>query len=502
MRRASITALLLGAVALARAEPARAYEAEVDASVSAQYYSLRSPYGDPVLRRRRYTQMLSLGVYDIEGDPGPFGPELMFRARMRMDSDFGVEGAEHSPTRGTRYVPGLEPAPLDLMYAYLEGRQYLGGYLGFRVGRQYVGDVLGWWSFDGALLRLTTPAYFEVEAYGGFEQRGGLPMLSTQRFEADGVWRGDRSELESDQYPSFLQQERLAPAYGFAIATTGVKWLSTRLSYRKVINRDTVYISPFADPGGGLGVVGGDRVSTERVGQALTLSDAELGAVSGSAVYDVYNQLVSEYRGSIDWYATDQLSLGAEYEYFLPTFDADSIFNWFSHHGMTTALGRVSLALSRRFDAGLSGGVKWFETEGDPDSYAESQLGGVTPERDTARLLDLLGTASARYRWADGSVALGGFGEVGERGHRTGGDVTTRQAFAGGFYDTLVVLSLYDWEDGLRPERGATSFSYVLGGGVRPVDATRLGLEWEHSMNRLVGQRYRLLATLELSVLR
>ena len=58
------------------------------------------------------------------------------------------------------------------MVAYLEGRDYFGGFFGFRLGRQYVIDPLGWWSFDGALARLSTPVFFAVEAYGGFEQRG------------------------------------------------------------------------------------------------------------------------------------------------------------------------------------------------------------------------------------------------------------------------------------------------------------------------------------------
>ncbi len=96
--------------------------------------------------------------------------------------------------------------------------------------------------------------------------------------------------------------------------------------------------------------------------------------------------------------------------------------------------------------------------------------------------------------------------ESGEAGHRYGGDVTGRKQFDGGYYDSLAVLSLYDWKDTLRADRSATSFSYVLGGGVSPnflgFSRGRLGLEWEHTMNHLVGQRYRLLATLNFSVLR
>src|SRR6185295_20359055 len=101
----------------------------------------------------------------------------------------------------------------DLMMAYVEGRGYADGLVGFRLGRQYVVDALGFWSFDGGLVRLTTPAYFTVEGYGGFEQRGGLPLLATSRFEADGVYRGDRTSMGLVTWPAYLDEARLAPAY-------------------------------------------------------------------------------------------------------------------------------------------------------------------------------------------------------------------------------------------------------------------------------------------------
>ena len=44
------------------AAEARAYETEVDASIAAQYYTLYSPWGDPEVRRRRYTETLGLSV--------------------------------------------------------------------------------------------------------------------------------------------------------------------------------------------------------------------------------------------------------------------------------------------------------------------------------------------------------------------------------------------------------------------------------------------------------
>ncbi len=484
---------------------AHAFEAEVNASSDAQFYVLRSPYGDPTVRRRRYTQTLGLHVYDLQGDYVPFGPQLSFKVRLRLDSDFGQESAERDPNRADRYVPGLQQSPVDVMYAYLEGQNYVNGLIGFRVGRQYVTDSLGWWSFDGGLVRLTTPVFFQVEAYGGFEQRGGLPiMLGTERYSASGVYRGDRGDLETNEYPQYLEESKLAPAYGFAIESTGVHFLHGRLSYRKVVNRDTVVVSPFADAGGGFTTVGGDRVSSERIGYSLRADEASLGAVRGSFVYDFYNKLVSDYAFAADWYTTNQFTLGADYDYYYPTFDGDSIFNWFTHDGQTTVLGRAEWRPSRKFDVSLSGGVKQFTTEGNSGTYGDDEQAGASVEPDrteTGRLYDVLGNAGGLYRFGDGSVGLRTMAEAGRRGHRVGGDVTTTKDFDNGFYDALVVLSVYDWSDDLRPQRDATSFTYVLGGGVSPFDQTRLGLEWEHSMNRLVGQRFRVLATLDLTVL-
>lgn len=480
--------------------PAHAYETEVDATLDAQFYSLQSPYGSPLVQRRRYTQTLALNLFDLQSDRVPLGPSLTFKSRLRLDSDFGERPEERNPD-STSYVPGLAEAPLDIMYAYLEGQRYLHGYLGFRLGRQYVVDTLGFWSFDGAEVMLTTPAYLAVEAYAGFEQRGGLPMLGTSRFEADGVSRGDRSGLTFGQAPSFLQESKLAPAFGFAVESAGIHFLHSRFTYRKVINRDAVLVSPFLDNGGGLTFATGDRTSSERLGYSLRADKSDLGAAMGSVVYDLYNQRLSQYNGALDWYASDRVVLGGNVEYFLPTFDADSIFNWFSHSGTTSVTGRADVMFSRQVELAAAGGVKVFATEGATSTYE------LNPNASrTGRSNDYLASLGGRYRFWDGSVAVNSMAESGGAGHRYGGDVSCRKTFDGGYYDSLAVLSLYDWEDALRPESGATSFSYLLGGGISPnflfFSRGRFGVEWEHTMNHLVGQRFRVLGTLAFSVLR
>lgn len=476
-----------------------AYQSQVEASVDAQFYTFQSPYGEPLLRRRRYVETLGFAIYDIHGDAARGGPSLEFRTRLRLDADLGQDPAERDPN-SPRFVPGLSEAPLDLMYAYLDGQGYLDGHFAFRLGRQYQSDVLGFWSFDGALIRLGSDAIVALEGYAGFEQRSGLPLLGSARYQADGVARGSREDLRADQWTSYLEQSELAPAFGVALETHALSFLHARATYRRVNQSDRVLVSPFAGEDGALRYYGEDRISSERAGASVRLEDFDLGTLAASGVYDLYLGQASEYSVSADGYLGERFSVGLDHEYYLPTFDADSIFNFFSRSAQTTERARVSIIFSRRLDAAVSGGLRSFATEGEPESYAE------TGDRSSAYQYDLFATLGGRYRWNDGSVRLDLVADGGAYGHRTGGDLSTRKTFASGYYDTLVVLSLYDWKDGLRPDREATSFAYVIGAGLHPgldfFNRGRLGVEFEHAMNRLVGQRYRVLATLDLSVLR
>jgi hypothetical protein len=492
-RCASLAPSLLAAALLSR--PARAYDAAVDSSFSAQLYQVSSAFGGPTLGRQRYVETLSLRVWDLQGEHEPGGPTLNAVARLRLDADFGVDPAETSlvsglgshgmearPQAPDRFVAGFSEVPFDLMMAYVEGRGYAGGLVGFRLGRQYVVDPLGWWSFDGGLVRLSTPVHFAVEAYGGAEQRGGLP-LSTSRFEADGVWRGDRRSLDGALLPAYLAETSLAPAYGFAVATSDLDFLDARVTYRKVVNRDSVVVAPFPDALGRYEQYDADRVSSEKVGGAAVITVKGAGTLRGNVVYDALVGRPSDYGGSVDVTAIRSLELGADAAYFLPTFDGDSIFNWFTHMSTATLDGRVRWQTTRRISFGATGGVRRFGAEG------------------AGALHDVLGSIDGLYRSPTETATLRAMDEHGERGRRRGGDVSLRRLFAGGLYEAFTMASLYDWSDALRPVASTTSFTYVLGGGYRPFRRTRIGFEWEHSMSELVGHRFRALCTLELTVL-
>lgn len=177
-RAARSVGALGGAAAVAvslASTPARAADVELSSDSSAQFYDVRSPTGEQILTRRRFTTTLGVGLYDLMQTPmgDPHAPELSFRARMRYDADFGASSDEQDPTKTSTFVPGYQSAlgAVDLMYAYVEGRRFAKGLLGFKVGRQYVVDSLGWWSFDGAEASVTTPFYVKAEVYGGLEER-------------------------------------------------------------------------------------------------------------------------------------------------------------------------------------------------------------------------------------------------------------------------------------------------------------------------------------------
>jgi hypothetical protein len=486
-------ALLVGATLLF-ARPAHAFETEVESTTASQTYAFSSPWAAPI-KRSRLLETLALGVYHLEGDKTPpGGPEIFVKLRMRIDLDLGMKPEEYtySPT-SPQFVPGLQNAPVDLMYGYVEGRNLARGYLGFRLGRQYVADALGWWAFDGGLVRLTTPFFVQAEVYGGLEERGGLP-LSTPRFEQNGNWRGDRKGFDPNVYPQF-QNASIAPAYGFALESSGVSFIHGRFDYRKVMNKGESVVAQFADPvTGTYETVNQTRTSSERLGYAMDASAADVGGLKGGLVYDLYNARFSSWYAGADWFAPARITVGADYDYFYPTFDADSIFNFFVHNPIRTITGRVAWNATDAIDVAASGGLRTFYTDGDPATYE------ANPAGDTVALNDTLGNLSARYRWAGGVTGFRGLLEQGDRGRRRGGELYGERYFMAGRWSINGRTSVYDWDDKLRPDRGATSFAYVLGGGFQPSPVLGARVEWEHDMDRLVGQRYRILAMLNLRI--
>src|SRR5262245_216626 len=72
------------------ARNAEAADFVVDADTAAQGYEVASPFGDTVLLRRRLTQTLGFGIYNLQGEYKPGEADYSIVLRMRLDADFGV----------------------------------------------------------------------------------------------------------------------------------------------------------------------------------------------------------------------------------------------------------------------------------------------------------------------------------------------------------------------------------------------------------------------------
>jgi hypothetical protein len=489
----AIAGALCGAIVAAPTR-AHAYEAEIDATSAGQAYQLKGASGEPVLSRRRVTQTLSLGIYDI-GDTARDGqgPQISFRARLRMDADFGMSIEEYALDRTSataRFVPGLAPAPIDLMYGYLEARRLAGGRITARLGRQYVVDPLGFYSFDGALMRLLTPVYVVVEAYGGFEVRGGLPLSSA--LNEQGVQRLDRAGYPSTGYPSY-QQAAIAPVYAVALESAGPTWIHGRLSYRKAWNTGESFVGNNGFLGGpdSLGIYDQRRVSSERLGFGAEAQPLGLVDLRGSVVYDLYGRQLTTIQGGAEL-TLKKVTVGAHYDFWRPIFDADSIFNVFGIEPMDDVSARVEVEPTDHLSLGADATMRRYRS----DDTAESSRGSIR----VATSAGYGGGVRARYVWPASRVSFHGSALSGDQGLRVGGDLAFERVYRQRWL-VDVRGSAFRFEDKLRVDaagatRSTTSVGYVLGGGYKIDRDTNVQLQFEHDVNRLVGQRYRLLALL------
>jgi hypothetical protein len=506
--RVAVAAALL---AWAMPRPALAADAEVTSDTAAQFYDVRSPTGQTILMRRRLTTTLGVGAYDLLPSPmgDPKAPELSFRARLRYDADFGASGEEQDHTKFSTFVPGYQDATglVDLMYGYVEGRRFLKGLLGFKLGRQYVVDALGWWSFDGGEVSVTTPYYLKAEAYAGFEQRGGLP-LSTNHFEADGIWRGDRSGYDPSLYPPF-QPAAIAPAYGAAIESTGVTWIHGRLTYRRVYNTGGSNVTEFANGLYAPAVYDGTRISSDRLGYAVDATWATHGGAKAGIVYDFYRDAVTSMYASVDAFLGQKVTVSADYDYFVPWYDGDSIWNFFAGEPTNNFGLRGNVDVDRRISVSGGGNIRAFNVQTSPFNPFSPGTGTYTPVANPSAFpaiypsngqpFDGGANLVGRYRDGQTTATLRGAGNWGNEGDRVGADVYAQRIIETR-YVASVRTGVWEWRDNLRPDRDSVSFNYVLGLGYRFLSRSQAGFEWEHDMNSIVGQRFRVLAWLALAV--
>jgi hypothetical protein len=353
-------------------------------------------------------------------------------------------------------VPGLAAHDVDLMYAWIDGQRFLNGWLDFRLGRQFVVDSLGWSSFDGAQVALQTPWWIRVEGYAGLEVRGATP-LSPSAFELDGTQRLPRAGLDPSAYPA-IEEPAFAPVWGVALESRGMMWAHGRVTFREVQSEG--------------------RVQERRLGYSASVTPIEPLTVRGSVVWDLHLGFVPEVTGGVDVQVARPLVLGAEYVHFTPTFDGDSIWNFFPAEPMNDARLRAQLRIRDGLDLSALAFARLF----DGGSDTVTDLGGSASVRGWNRVVELQG----RLHGSDGYGGL-----------RLGADAWARRAFDDGRLALTLRLSAWRWSKRSGADLG-NAFAYVLGGEYRFSHPAKIIVEAEHDMDRVAGQRFRLLAMLDL----
>jgi len=345
-------------------------------------------------------------------------------------------------------------------------------------------------------VRVTTTLNVALEAYGGLEQRGGMP-LSTSRFESDGIWRGDRTGYDPALYPSF-QQTAIAPVMAAAVETTGTSWLHARLTYRRVLDTGSSNTSEFA---GGLlapATYSGTRESSEKLGYSMDASLGKFGAARAGLIYDFYDAKLASAYANLDAFLGHGVTVGVDYQFYQPTFEGDSIWNFFLSEPMNDVGLRAVWKASDRFGISAGGHARIFMVQTSEDQPDASPItSGYFPSSPLS--YDGGGDIQARYKFGEGHVAMRASGSAGPEGDRIGGDLNGERILDGR-YVVQGRLSLWQWNDNLRPDRDATSFGYVLGLGYHFAQRARTLFEFEQDTNRLVGLRFRAMLYLTLAV--
>ncbi|HEU0036352.1 MAG TPA: hypothetical protein VFQ53_37325 [Kofleriaceae bacterium] len=469
MSRTARIAAAVTVLMIASAAPAHAYEFWLRSQTIGQAYQLREYRlvgPDLFLGRRRYAQTLALRIWDI-GDLSrdrriarlpDRGLRISWQSYLRIDHDFGSYASGRIAFSNTDRRDALDVIPeleeslidLDLLYGYLELAGIADDRVTVRVGR--VLDDQGWGTtaFDGGSVRVELPPPLAVTASAGLRVRARSPM-GLSAYELDGTagaacreyvegttpgtghWKLiDRNRTItntrfSSDFEYCPERDQLQPTVGLAIATSRVRGFGAELGYRRTWSST-------------VGLIGTpDRLLGPDIGTDVGLYPNEFGQAPGSGVDeerlyarvhadlerdDVHVQPFANARFSLLHAAIDRMDAGVRLgrgshtlepavEYFLPTFDGDSIFNAFSIE--PTFDTRVGY----RFDGPIRAYANaWLRRYSHEDGLS-SWSGGLDAGAEQQLTTRLRARGDALWDDGYGGRRVGGSGELAARARQT-----------------------------------------------------------------------------------
>jgi hypothetical protein len=481
-------ALLVGLVAgLGSASRARAYDFSIDLRTIGQGYQVRrfaADGGNQLLTRRRLTQYLDLNVFDIEpalwhGDDG--GRNIIyFDASLRFDSDFG--GYLLNRPTGVDEIRELSQSQVDILYAFLGGRN-VGGRVDFQLGRQIHFDLVDFYAFDGGDALVHLRRGLAVEAFGGTEVRGELP-LSAPIYELDGTSAGSRDPATRPDQNAVLQ-----PLVGGAVAAggDGEPW-ALRLAYRRVWSA-TADLLP-GEPTSG--------VNEEKVALTGNVGWRDRLYLSGGIRFNILLGEFDDEQLALRIRLPRMQWMTLEYTFLAPTFDGDSIWNVFATGPYRDWRASWEIGINRDLKAYVRGFVRLFEAIDDVAAvgpYAGQDVGALAPGGRFAAG----GSLGAAWRRGRGFLRWDGYLDEGYGGLKAGVDLAGRFAVRAPF-ELEGRLTGFTWRSDLNPATDAgITIGVQAGGRYQLGHGVRLHLLAEDNFGTFYEAQFRGLAVLELA---
>ena len=397
--------------------------------------------GAELLTRRRLTQYLSLSMFNIEPESwrGKDGDRnlVSLEIGMRFDSDFGTF-LTGRPS-GLDTIRELTQSQFDVLYAYVLMRE-VGGHADVQLGRQLHYDLVDFYSFDGVDVWLRPGPFVSVQAFGGTEVRGELPV-SAPLYELDGTSPGSR-----DQATRPAQSSAWRPMVGAAVALDRSSPVNARVAYRRVFSQTMDQLPGEPDSGVNHETVSftGDTHWKDRVFLSV-------GAR--------YNLLVAAWD---DQQAAARLKLGvrhllsAEYSFLAPTFDGDSIWNIFGAGAYRDWRAAYDVQLTQAWRAHVRGFLRQFvDAPGVPTVLSDAAPGG----RRASGV-----TIGFDVRGARGRARADGYAETGLGGWKLGGDASGRWVLRPNLLDLEGRVTVTAWRtDNVPQPRDALMVGAALG---------------------------------------
>ena len=460
LRRACVTAVVLAVAGSPR--PADAYEFWLRAQTIGQAFQLRAYRligPDLFLGRRRYTQTLALRISDIGGLSEyrrharlpDRGLRISWQSYLRVDHDYGsfTAGQVRLSTAIKRdaidVIPELveSTAALDLLYGFVALDGLADDALAIKLGRVLIDDGWGSSGLDGGTARYELPSVpVAVTAAAGLRVRAASP-LGLSAFELDGTsgagcqeyvegptpgsgaWKLiDRnravssSKLSSD-YEYCPQREMRQPSIGVSLETSRLRHLGAEVGYRRTWSEtvgliDDVNRLNYPDRGlypDELGQAPASGINEERlyarvhgVLRAGPFTLAPYGDVRYSLLHAAIDRADTGVRISHGLHV-----LEPSVEYFLPTFDGDSIFNAFSIEPTTDV--RLGYQFNGAVHLRASTWLRHYAHMDGTSSFSGGGEGGIEHPFGPR----LRASLDALYDDGYGGRRAGGTGEVGWR---------------------------------------------------------------------------------------